>query len=376
MGTVVLTRKLEVIQRTPTADTSHTATGLQEKVQGLRAQIPFPPYFTEDRLKMAAEAPPSPALDTIETTDTLQFRDPNQPNLHVIFWKRPDTPKPRNANVLMFIHGVGEHSGRYRELAHDLLERVPQLDGIASYDQRGHGLSQGERGGIYSVMEAVEDFVEHVSVRLAMEFGEDVNVVVGGHSLGGLICAKSAEGKDWLQEGGYGRIRGVLLSGPAIEIAVNGILNRIMMSFSKVLAAVPGMRRVRKDTGIRKESLTHCAKRLEEIEQDELFHSIAALGLVMDVLKTGGTVVERVKEASVEECVLKGVRLLIIQGEMDSICTVEGSRKLVEAAGDKAELVVVGGAFHEVHNEDDEHGRGEFVETCASFLNRVFEEGM
>lgn len=322
---------------------------------------------------MTTETPSSLASDIIETTDTLQFRDPNQPNLHVIFWKRSDTPKARNANILVWIHGVGDHSGRYKALAHDLLERVPQLDGIASYDQRGHGLSQGERGAVYSLMEDVEDFVEHVSVRLVMEFGEDVNVVVGGHSLGGLVCAKSVEGRDWLQEGGYGRIRGVLLSGPAIEIVVDGFLNRIMMPFSKVLAALPGVKGLKKENGIKKEKLTHCPKRLKEIEQDKLYHNIIALGLGADLLKSGGFIVERVREASAEECVLKNVRLLVVQGELDRVCAVEGSRKLVEAVGNEAELVVIGGAFHEVWNEDEEHGRGEFIETCASFLNEVFE---
>lgn len=325
---------------------------------------------------MTAQVAPISTPDIFETTDTLQFRDPNQPNLHLAFWKRTDTSsKQRGANVLVWIHGLGDHSGRYRELVNELFAYVPQLDGVASYDQRGHGLSQGKRGGVYALSELVEDFVEHVGVRLVMEFGEEVNVLVGGHSLGGLVCAKSMQGKDWIEEGGYGKIRGLFLSAPCIEVVVSGMVNRMMAPMAQVLGRVPGVKGWIKDNGIRRENLTHCPKRQEEILQDKLYHNMIGVGLGADLLSAGGVMLKEVKETSDEECMLKSVPLLIVQGELDPVSSVEGSKKLVEAAGDKAELVLVSRAFHEVHNEDEEHGRGEFVKTCASFLRKVFEGG-
>lgn len=68
-----------------------------------------------------------------------------------------------------------------------------------------------------------------------------------------------------------------------------------------------------------------------------------------------------------------GVPLLVVHGELDGVCRVEGSRMLVEACvSDDAQLVVISGAFHEVHNELKEHGREELLETAAGFLTKIF----
>ena len=47
--------------------------------------------------------------------------------------------------VIALVHGMGEHSGRYRRFAEFLTQK-----GIAiiSFDQRGHGKSQGKKGHI------------------------------------------------------------------------------------------------------------------------------------------------------------------------------------------------------------------------------------
>ena len=47
--------------------------------------------------------------------------------------------------VIALVHGMGEHSGRYRRFAEYLTGK-----GIAiiSFDQRGHGKSQGKKGHI------------------------------------------------------------------------------------------------------------------------------------------------------------------------------------------------------------------------------------
>lgn len=172
---------------------------------------------------------------------------------------------------------MGEHSGRYKRLAHELLTRVPQLSGIASYDMRGHGKSTGERGSCSTLDEYVNDFKEHVSVRMGMEFGQGVRCIVGGHSLGGMVAAECVAGSDWLKEQGFGEVVGCVLSAPAVECVVSGVVNRMLVGMAGVLVRVPGVRGMVKDNGIEKRKLTHSAEEIEKMEKDEHMYVLRRL---------------------------------------------------------------------------------------------------
>lgn len=64
---------------------------------------------------------------------------------------------------------------------------------------------------------------------------------------------------------------------------------------------------------------------------------------------------------------------MIVHGELDEVCQVDGSRALVEACkSENAELVVIAGAFHEVHNERKDRGKEDMMKSCSQFLNKVF----
>ena len=56
-------------------------------------------------------------------------------------WPAPGEPR---AQVLL-VHGLGEHAGRYAPLAAELHDWG---FAVRAYDQRGHGLSGGARGGL------------------------------------------------------------------------------------------------------------------------------------------------------------------------------------------------------------------------------------
>jgi alpha-beta hydrolase superfamily lysophospholipase len=103
-------------------------------------------------------------------------------NLAVQDWYLPEGVKQRGA-VLM-VHGLGEHAGRYDHLA-----RVLNGWGFAvrSYDQYGHGESDGTRGALphpHRLLDDLADLVESTRVR-----NPRVPLVLLGHSLGGLVAA-------------------------------------------------------------------------------------------------------------------------------------------------------------------------------------------
>ncbi len=114
----------------------------------------------------------------------------------------PDKP-PRG--VVAIVHGVGEHTGRYQNLAEAL---VPAGYIVTGFDQRGHGQSEGQRGHIM----AWEEYREDMRVYLAevAKMAPGLPLFLYGHSMGSLVMP------DYLLHypDGYA---GAILSGTAIE---------------------------------------------------------------------------------------------------------------------------------------------------------------
>lgn len=68
-----------------------------------------------------------------------KFRGYKNLNLYYQCW-RP-TEKPRA--LLLVVHGLAEHSGRYANIAHHFVAKDYAIYG---FDYRGHGKSEGLRG--------------------------------------------------------------------------------------------------------------------------------------------------------------------------------------------------------------------------------------
>ncbi len=117
------------------------------------------------------------------TESTLStFTASDGDNLAVQDWYLPEGVRQRGA--VLIVHGLGEHAGRYDHFA-----RVLNDWGFAvrSYDQYGHGESDGTRGGLphaNRLLDDLADLVESTRVR-----NPGMPLVLVGHSLGGLVAA-------------------------------------------------------------------------------------------------------------------------------------------------------------------------------------------
>lgn len=130
-------------------------------------------------------------------TGTLRTSD-----AQALAWRGRVPENPRG--IVLFVHGLAEHSGRYQRTA----EHFAGL-GFACYgfDLRGHGASQGRRVHV----DAFDDYVKDVDAALALVGGRHpaLPCFLVGHSMGGLITIRFVLAKP-------GTIAGAVVSSPLL----------------------------------------------------------------------------------------------------------------------------------------------------------------
>lgn len=231
--------------------------------------------------------------------------------------------------VVLLVHGLGEHAGRYGPLAR-------RLNGwgfaVRGYDQYGHGESGGARGGLPSSQRLVNDLLELIeSTRARMDPG--LPLVLLGHSLGGLVAAY-AVASNWLP------VQALVLSSPALDPGLN--------AFQKLLLRVlPGIApNLTVANGLDPDLISHDKSVVRAYQADPWVHDRISGRLARFIADSGPVVLARAPEWPVPT-------LLLYAGE-DKLVDPRGSRAFAAAA--PAPMVTARcfeGLFHEIFNELD-----------------------
>src|SRR5215472_6990052 len=107
-------------------------------------------------------------------------------------WQERDVPDGARANVVL-VHGYGDHLGRYRNFRDAMLaDRLA----VHAYDVRGHGRSEGTRGGVQTFADYTRELAAFVASTLAL--APSLPLFVVAHSHGALITLS------WQLDGGPG----------------------------------------------------------------------------------------------------------------------------------------------------------------------------
>lgn len=114
------------------------------------------------------------------------------------------SPEGTTRRLLVLVHGLKDHGGRYGELAGVLTSRGIA---VAAFDLRGHGRSAGERAFVSRFSVYGSDLQQEWEELIRRHPGVPVSLF--GHSLGGAVAARYALDHE-------GRVNSLVLSAPAL----------------------------------------------------------------------------------------------------------------------------------------------------------------
>jgi alpha-beta hydrolase superfamily lysophospholipase len=145
----------------------------------------------------------------------LTLRDGSQ--LAERLWTSPG----RRHGTIVIAHGLGEHGGRYAELAGDLT--AAGWD-VRAPDLRGHGRSPGARGVIPAAATIRDDILDALR---ASRTGAVGSVVLLGHSMGGAFAA-------WAIAHDPSAADALLLSSPALRTDLSPVQRFLMATMPHI----------------------------------------------------------------------------------------------------------------------------------------------
>ena len=123
--------------------------------------------------------------------------------------KQPGDVGAPSRGVVLLVHGLGEHAGRYDQVANKL--RQWGFD-VCAYDQRGHGESTGLPGTLPNSSALLDDLAEVVD-NTRQQYPK-LPLILLGHSLGGLVVSRFVSLS-------MRRVDAVVLSSPALDAGLN-----------------------------------------------------------------------------------------------------------------------------------------------------------
>jgi alpha-beta hydrolase superfamily lysophospholipase len=230
--------------------------------------------------------------------------------------------------VLLIVHGIGEHSGRYMNVVNHF---VPLGYAAYSYDHLGHGKSDGER----EVINRFEDFTEPLTTyyNMVKNWQPGKPIFILGHSLGGLIaCYYLLDNQD--------KFRGAVISAALVKVSAS--ISSSTITMGKILSAIaPKAGLLALDaTGISRDPAVVQAY----VNDPLVFHGKTPARLAAEMLRALQRVTAEVSKITLP--------FIVVQGTADKLVDPAGAQLLNDQAGSKDKTVkFYKDYYHEVFNE-------------------------
>ena len=242
--------------------------------------------------------------------------------------------------VLLIVHGLGEHSGRYMNVVNHFL---PLGYAVYGLDHIGHGKSEGAR----EVVQRFEDYTDTLAIYYTMVKGWQAGkpIFLLGHSMGGLIVPYYLlEHQD--------DFKGAIISAPLVKVGDNITPATIFMGkLLSVLAPKMGL------LPLDAHNISRDPAVVEAYINDPLvFHGKTPARLAAELLKAMQCI-----SAEADKITLP---FIVLQGGEDKLVEPTGAQMLYDKASSKDKTIkLYQGLYHEVFNEPEREQVLKDVET-------------
>lgn len=236
-------------------------------------------------------------------------------------------PSSSARGSIVILHGLGEHSGRYRHVAQFF--NACGLS-VRCFDHRGHGRSQGARGDVINgdpMLQDAQIVIEHFAAPCRQP------PFLFGHSMGGLFAARYALS-------GRSPLRGLILSSPALAVRLSP-LQRVLLKAMHAVAPHAGV-----PNGLQPRYLSHDAAVVAAYRADPLVHAKISARLLASMLRS-------MSFCESHAAALAVPTLMVVAGD-DRLVDAEGSKRFFAATPPgMAQMHCYPGFYHEIFNEPD-----------------------
>jgi len=251
---------------------------------------------------------------------------------------------PKTADrIAILVHGYAEHSGRYEQTASDLARAGFE---VHAYDQQGHGRS----GGIRCHVRRFEDLIDDLEGFVAAVRAERPPnpIIVVGHSMGGLVVAGFASRRD-------PKVAAVVTSGAALALPDDFPRARVIAALALRWLAP----RLALESGLDPNGLSRDPEVVSAYLEDPLVQHKITTSLAAGMFST----MKHTAAAGVK------VPMLLLHGEADPICPVEGSRRFFEQLHvTQRSLITYPGLRHEIFNEPE---RARVIDDLIGWIRKL-----
>lgn len=254
-------------------------------------------------------------------------------DIHCKIWNRSDAEKE-----VWFVHGLGDHGGRYIDLAERLFDEGFR---VIIADQRGNGLSGGKRGHASGFDVLIDD------LKLTMENTgtQGTEKYLMGQSMGGLVVARFIQRFASLVDGA------VLLSPmfrttnppPKFKLLIAKLLKSIWPSLTM-------------KAGLRLDDLATSEEKKSEYRADKLKHQLISTAFAVTFLEAA--------EHALTEAETITTPILAMHGSADQITSHLATIEFADRSK-STDLKIWDDRLHELINDSNSE---EIVETMMNWL--------
>ena len=243
---------------------------------------------------------------------------------------RYDWPVPTGSAkaLVLLVHGLGEHMGRYQHVAFALQQAGYMVIG---YDHVGHGLSSGKRGDT-DTPDQLTEHLQHM-VKEVKSLHPRLPLVLLGHSMGGLVVQRAAASDRSLADA-------VVMSSPALATFANAVQKLMLATLPKWLP------HLRVDNGLKLEGLARDAQVVRDYKHDRLVHPLISASLGAWIVQEGIKAVQQAEQWQVPS-------LLLYAGQ-DKLVNPQGSAEFSKrASAEVLQSHCFNVMYHEIFNDPE-----------------------